>query len=72
MQGEFEIQKRQWRLSEIVSEIARLIQTFQDNYFEQDPLKHAMIGYLDYVSMTVRNLRWTRAKYLVLIDSLIE
>ena len=47
-------------------------QTFQDNYFERDSLKHAMIGYLDYMSMTVRNQRWTRAKYLVLIDSLIE
>ena len=38
----------------------------------RDSLKHAMIGYLDYMLMTVRNQRWTRAKYLVLIDSLIE
>ena len=33
------------------------------NYFEQNLLEHAMIGYLDYMSMTVRNQRWTRSKY---------
>ena len=33
------------------------------NYFERDLLEHVMIGYLDYMSMTVRNQRWTRSKY---------
>ena len=40
-----------------MSEILRLIQTFQDNYFERDFLKHAIIGYLEYMSITVRNQR---------------
>ena len=33
------------------------------NYFERDLLEHVMIGYLDYMSMTVGNQRWTRSKY---------
>ena len=33
------------------------------NYFERDLLEHAMRGYSDYMSMTVRNQRWTRSKY---------
>ena len=32
-------------------------------YFERDLLEHVMIGYLDYMSMTVGNQRWTRSKY---------
>ena len=42
------------------------------NYFERDLLEHAMIGYLDYMSMTVRNQRWTRSKYFRIVVSLIE
>ena len=42
------------------------------NYFERDLSEHAMIGHLDYMSMTVRNQRWTRSEYFHIVVSLIE